>query len=39
MGFILINLFGSYARGTQDIFSDIDITYKINQDTFFKDET
>jgi predicted nucleotidyltransferase len=36
-GFTLISLFGLYARGTEDIFSDIDITYKINHDIFFKD--
>ncbi len=37
-GFVLVSLFGSYARGTEDIFSDIDITYKINHDIFFKDD-
>ena len=36
-GFILYSLFGSYARGTEDIFSDIDLTYKIDHDIFFKD--
>ena len=37
-GFILFSLFGSYARETEDIFSDIDFTYKINHDIFFKDD-
>ncbi len=36
-GFMLFSLFGSYARGTEDIFSDIDLTYKIDHDIFFKD--
>ena len=36
-GFMLYSLFGSYARGTQDMFSDIDFTYKIDHDIFFKD--
>ena len=37
-GFVFVSLFGSYARGTEDIFSDIDITYKINHDIFYKDD-
>ena len=37
-GFVLVSLFGSYARGTEDMFSDIDITYKINHDIFFKND-
>jgi len=37
-GFVLVSLFGSYARGTQDMFSDIDLTYKINHNIFFKDD-
>ena len=37
-GFVLVSLFGSYARGTEDLFSDIDITYKINHDIFFKND-
>ncbi|MEA1891330.1 MAG: nucleotidyltransferase domain-containing protein [Campylobacterota bacterium] len=37
-GFVIVSLFGSYARGTQDIFSDIDLTYKIDHDIFFKDD-
>jgi len=37
-GFRFVSLFGSYARGTEDMFSDIDITYKINHDLFFKDD-
>ena len=28
--FFLVSLFGSYARDENDIFSDIDLTYKIN---------
>ncbi len=36
-GFEFISLFGSYARGTEDIFSDIDLTYKINYNKFYKD--
>ncbi len=36
-GFELVGLFGSYAKGYQDDFSDIDIAYKIDHDTFFKD--
>ena len=36
-GFKFISLFGSYARGTEDIFSDIDVTYKINHQIFYKD--
>lgn len=36
-GFEFISLFGSYARGTEDIFSDIDLTYKIDYQTFHKD--
>ena len=37
-GFMFFSLFGSYARGTEDIFSDIDITYKIDHNVFFKDD-
>ena len=33
-GFILLGLFGSYARGTQNRFSDIDIVYKLDYDKF-----
>jgi len=36
-GFEFISLFGSYSRGTEDIFSDIDLTYKINHQIFYKD--
>ena len=36
-GFEFVSLFGSYARGTEDIFSDIDLTYKINHKIFYKD--
>lgn len=37
IGFKITNLFGSYARETNDDFSDIDLTYKINHNIFFKD--
>ena len=37
-GFVFVSLFGSYARGTDDFFSDIDLTYKINHDIFYKDD-
>jgi predicted nucleotidyltransferase len=36
-GLILLGLFGSYARGEEDPFSDIDIAYKIDHDKFYKD--
>ena len=37
-GFIFVSLFGSYAKGTNDFFSDIDLTYRINHDVFYKDD-
>jgi len=37
-GFRISGLFGSYARGTQDSFSDIDLTYMIDHEKFFKDD-
>lgn len=37
-GFTLVGLFGSYARKEADIFSDIDITYTIDHDKFYKDD-
>lgn len=37
-GFKFISLFGSYARDTEDIFSDIDLSYEIDHDLFFKDD-
>jgi len=37
-GFKIFSLFGSYARGTQDRFSDIDLTYTIDHNQFFKDD-
>jgi predicted nucleotidyltransferase len=37
-GFELVSLFGSYARDTADMFSDVDLTYKINHNIFFKDD-
>ncbi len=36
-GFQLVSLFGSYAKGTYDVFSDIDLTYRIDHDRFYKD--
>ena len=35
-GLILVGLFGSYAKDTQNNFSDIDIAYKLNYDKFSK---
>ena len=35
-GFILLGLFGSYARGTQNRFSDIDIAYRLDYEKFSK---
>ena len=37
-GFQFVSLFGSYARGTEDMFSDIDLTYKIDHTLFYKDD-
>jgi len=37
-GFKIVSIFGSFARNEADIFSDIDLTYKINHDKFFKDD-
>jgi len=37
-GFMFVSLFGSYAKGTADFFSDIDLTYKINHNIFYKDD-
>jgi len=37
-GFVVLGLFGSYARNSEDIFSDIDIAYKIDHNKFFKDD-
>lgn len=37
-GFKLVSLFGSYARETNNSFSDIDLTYKIDFDRFYKDD-
>ncbi|MDQ7047597.1 MAG: nucleotidyltransferase domain-containing protein [Sulfurovum sp.] len=33
-GFEVIGIFGSYARGNADKYSDIDIAYKLDFDTF-----
>ncbi len=38
LGFQIVGLFGSYARKTQDTFSDIDLTYTMNHDIFHKDD-
>ena len=38
LGFKVNSLFGSYARGTNDSFSDIDLTYTINHNKFYKDD-
>ena len=37
-GFKIASLFGSYARGTQNNFSDIDLTYIIDHNRFYKDD-
>lgn len=37
-GFKIMGIFGSYARGTEDIFSDIDLTYRIDHNIFYKDD-
>jgi len=33
-GLIILGLFGSYANDTQNKFSDIDVVYKLDYDTF-----
>jgi predicted nucleotidyltransferase len=38
IGFHIVGLFGSFAKGENDIFSDIDIAYKIEHDKFYKDD-
>jgi len=38
IGFQFISLFGSYANDTADKYSDIDLTYKINHNLFYKDD-
>ena len=35
-GIEIVGVFGSIARGDDDRFSDIDITYKVDYDLFFK---
>jgi predicted nucleotidyltransferase len=35
-GVEIVGIFGSVARGNDDIFSDIDITYKLNHKLFFQ---
>jgi len=35
-GLILLGLFGSYAKGNQNDFSDIDIAYRLDYDKFSK---
>ena len=37
-GFKISSLFGSYVRGTQDSVSDVDLTYIIDHDKFYKDD-
>lgn len=37
-GFKIVSLFGSYARDSYDEYSDIDLTYKIDHNKFFKDD-
>jgi len=37
-GFKIVSIFGSYARESADIFSDIDLTYRIDHDIFYKDD-
>jgi predicted nucleotidyltransferase len=36
-GFELVGVFGSHGRGSEDIYSDLDIAYKIDHDQFHKD--
>ncbi len=36
-GFKIMSLFGSYARNTQSLFSDIDLTYKVDSKLFYKE--
>ena len=36
-GFRIVGIFGSYARNTADTFSDVDLTYKIDHERFYKD--
>jgi len=38
IGFRITGLFGSFARGEEDIFSDVDLTYSIDHDRFYKDD-
>jgi len=35
-GFEIIGIFGSYARGNESKYSDVDIAYKLDFDTFDK---
>jgi len=35
-GFKIVSLFGSYARETNDFFSDIDLTYSVDSEIFYK---
>ncbi len=37
-GFEIVSLFGSYARGTEDPFSDIDLAYRIDHERFHRDD-
>ena len=38
IGFKIVSLFGSYARGDNDLFSDIDLTYIYDSNKFFKND-
>ncbi len=38
IGFEFVSLFGSYARDSYDVFSDVDLTYKIDHNIFYKDD-
>ncbi len=37
IGFRIVSLFGSYARGDADLYSDVDLAYMIDHEKFFKD--
>ncbi len=37
-GFEIVGVFGSYAKNQDDIYSDIDIAYKIDHNKFYKDD-
>jgi len=33
-GFELVGIFGSYARGSADVYSDVDVAYRLDYDVF-----